>query len=191
MNPAQFNTPFTAFPHGMLEATFPFYLQWDREMKLLFVGRSLLKAMPGAIAGVSLEELFHLRRPVGKWESALFEQDGSTLYLLEARSHGMLLRGQVHPLADGSGFLMLANPWIADPDQIEKLGLTMADFAVHDQTMDMLQVVQTYRMTIDDLKELNQTLTAQRVLLQEQRTEARKLALVASRSDNAVIITDD
>ncbi|MBM3847544.1 MAG: PAS domain S-box protein, partial [Verrucomicrobia bacterium] len=179
-----------ALPAGMLDATFPFHLHWDRELRLCSTGRSLAKALPGAKAGTSIHDLFRLRRPVSEMGHALFHQDGSLLFLFEAIPNGMMLRGQILELDDDAGYLMLASPWIADPDEIERLGLTLADFAVHDQTMDMLQVVQMHRMTIDDLKQLNKKLTQQRALLQEQRAEARKLALVASRTDNAVIISD-
>lgn len=195
MNAGSPSSTCPALPAGMLEFAFPFYLHWDCELKVSSMGRSLSKAMPEIVPGMGLHELFRLRRPTGElgfslMGSSLFQRDSSVMFLFESLSNGMLLRGQVLELDGKSGFLMLANPWIADPDEIEKFGLTMSDFASHDQTMDMLQVVQTHRMTIDDLKQLNKKLIEQRVLLQEQRAEARKLAMVASRTDNAVIISD-
>ncbi|MFN5833334.1 MAG: ATP-binding protein [Akkermansiaceae bacterium] len=191
MNPATPNRKFPVLPAGSLETVFPFYLHWDRELRLCSVGRSLMKALPEAVAGTPLQELFKLRRPVGELGPALFHQDGSLLFLFESIPNGMLLRGLILELDAGDGYLMLTKPWIADPDEIGKFGLTLDDFAAHDQTMDMLQVVQTHRMTIEDLKLLNKKLTEQRALLQEQRAEARKLALVVSRTDNAVIISDN
>ena len=56
----------------------------------------------------------------------------------------------------------------------------MSDFAIHDQTMDLLQVLQTQRMASVDLQKLNERLTAQRARLREQEAHSRKLALVAA-----------
>ena len=85
---------------------------------------------------------------------------------------------------------MLANPWITNAEQLVEYGLTLKDFGVQDQTIDTLQLLQTRRIVTDDLKRLNRTLTDQRAKLREQEAKSRKLALVASRTDNAVIVTD-
>ena len=140
--------------------------------------------------GVLITDLFKLRRPVGEMTEAFFRQSGSLLILFDILGSSLMLRGEVATLEETGGFLMLGAPWISDPDEIERLGLTLSDFAIHDQTMDLLQIVQTQRMANDDLQRLATTLTAQRSRLREKEAEARKLALVASRTDNAVIVTD-
>jgi PAS domain S-box-containing protein len=119
-----------------------------------------------------------------------FRNSGGLLFLFEIVGSGLMLRGEVATLAAPEGFLLLVSPWISDPDEVERLELTLSDFAIHDQTMDLLQVVQTQRMVNDDLQRLTAKLTAQRTRLRENEAEARKLALVASRTDNAVIVTD-
>jgi two-component system, sensor histidine kinase and response regulator len=189
MNLATPSSTVPTLPAGLLAAAFPFYLHWDSELRLRSIGHSLAKVLPGVMLGTSIRDLFRVRRPVGDMGVALFRQDGSVLFLFEFIPTGMILRGQILEL-DGGEFLMLSNPWIADPEEVTRLGLTIGDFAVHDQTMDLLQVVQTHQMTIEDLKLLNHTLVEQRAMLREQRAEARKLAVVAARTDNAVVITD-
>ncbi len=61
----------------------------------------------------------------------------------------------------------------------------------------MLQVFQANKMALEDAKKLADKLTAQRAelrqvneRLRQQETETRKLALIAERTDNAVVLTD-
>lgn len=175
---------------GLLRRAFPFFIEWDAELRIKSMGPSLAKVCSGAIPGALITDLFRLRRPVGEMTTTFFRKSGDLLFLFEIIGTSLMLRGEVVTLEVSDSFLMLAAPWIADPDEVERLGLTLTDFAIHDQTMDLLQVVQTQRMANDDLQTLATKLTAQRTLLREKEAEARKLALVASRTDNAVIVSD-
>ena len=85
---------------------------------------------------------------------------------------------------------MLCSPWLHTADEIDSLGLSFNDFALHDATLDLLQVLQTSQMANQDLQKLAGKLTQQRAQLRAQEAEYRKLALVASRTDNAVVVTD-
>jgi len=175
---------------GLLRRAFPFFIEWDSDMRIKSSGPSIGKVCANAVPGALITDLFKLRLPVGEMTAELFSNNGDSLFLFEIIGCSLVLRGQVAKLEDSSTFLMLAAPWISDPDEIARMGLTYADFAIHDQTMELLQVVQTQRMANDDLQSLAAKLTAQRTLLREKEAEARKLALVASRTDNSVILTD-
>jgi PAS domain S-box-containing protein len=175
---------------AQLRRAFPFYIEWDSDLRILSTGPSLGKICDQAIPGALITELFRLKRPVGTLTADFFRKSGDLLFLFEIIGYGLMLRGEVATLEDTGSFLMLAAPWISDPDEVERLGLTLSDFAIHDQTMDLLQVVQTQRMVNDDLQRLASTLTTQRARLREKEAEARKLALVASRTDNAVVVSD-
>ncbi len=175
---------------GLLQRAFPFFIEWDAELRIKSVGPSLGKICAAAVPGALITDLFKLRRPIGEMTAEFFIKSGDLLFLFEIIGSRLMLRGEVATLEDSDSFLMLAAPWISDPDEVERLGLTLSDFAIHDQTMDLLQVVQTQRMVNDDLQALTAKLTAQRALLREKEAEARKLALVASRTDNAVIVSD-
>lgn len=174
----------------LLRRAFPFFIEWGADLRIKNTGPSLHKICASAARGVLITELFRLRRPVGEMTTEFFHQGGELLFLFEIIGSNLMLRGEVATLEDSNSFLMLAAPWISDPDEVERLGLTLTDFAIHDQTMDLLQVVQTQRMVNDDLQRLAATLTTQRARLREKEAEARKLALVASRTDNAVVVSD-
>ena len=175
---------------ALVRRAFPFFIEWDYELRIKSTGPSIPKICENAVPGALLTDLFHLRRPVGVMTCEFFRQSRALLFLFDIIGSGLMLRGEVAELEGSESFLMLAAPWISDPNEVERLGLTLSDFAIHDQTMDLLQVVQTQRMANDDLQRLAATLTAQRARLREKEAEARKLALVASRTDNAVIVTD-
>lgn len=174
----------------LFRRAFPFFVEWGADLRIRSTGPNLCKICPDAVPGALILDLFKFQRPVGEMTAEFFRQSGSLLFLCQIIGSGLTLRGQVATLEESDSFLMLAAPWIADPDEVERLGLTLSDFAIHDQTMDLLQVVQTQRMANDDLKQLASTLTAQSVRLRQQEAEASKLAIVASRTDNAVIVTD-
>lgn len=175
---------------GLLRRAFPFFIEWGSDLLIKSVGPSLGKICAKAVPGALITDLFKLRRPIGEMTAEFFIKSGDLLFLFEIIGSRLMLRGEVATLEKSDSFLMLAAPWISDPEEVERLGLTLTDFAIHDQTMDLLQVVQTQRMVNDDLQALAAKLTAQRALLREKEAEARKLALVASRTDNAVIVSD-
>ncbi|MBB5350889.1 PAS domain S-box-containing protein [Haloferula luteola] len=177
-------------PGTFLPEVFPFYFHWNADMTLRALGPSLTKIFPDAQLGQPMAELFRLVSPAGSWEISRFQGGPSVVYLFEIPALGLKLRGQILELHEPASFLMLASPWISNIEDIARLGLSIDDFAPHDQTMDLLQMVLSYRISIDDLKKLADSLTEQRARMHAQQAEARKLALVAARTDNAVVVTD-
>ena len=118
------------------------------------------------------------------------------LFLIQIPGTDVMLRGQVIPLEDG-GLVFLGSPWLTDIATLRQLGLLLDDFAIHDPALDLLQSIQAQKAAVSDLQKLAERLRHQRAeltaanrLLQSQSVETRKLALVADRTDQAVIITD-
>ena len=177
-------------PNEEFLRAFPFYFAWDEKDCLVEAGPSLVKVCPQAAPGVRVQELFTSVRPAGEFSGAMARSIPDHLLLLTCRQTQCMLRGQVISLEEPRMGIMLATPWLSDPDQVEVLNLTMADFAVHDQTLDLLQVLQAQRMASEDLIRLNKRLTEQRTRINQQEATSRKLALVAARTDNAVVVTD-
>ncbi len=178
--------------HDVMEflRAFPFFFAWNESGVIVDIGPSLPKYCPRAKIGVSAAEVFVARRPLGEISMEMAKKNSNALFILEDRENGRILRGSVVFLQDPQTVVMLATPWITYAAQLLEYGLTLNDFGVQDQTLEMLQLLQTQHMAGEDLKRLNRTLTEQRAKLREQEARARKLALVASRTDNGVIITD-
>lgn len=123
---------------------------------------------------------------------------GTRCFLFRHLVTNRLFRGQlVLTNEHGGAGMFLASPWFTTPEQVTGNGLSFSDFAVHDPIFDLLQLVQTQRAAVDELKSLADSLTMERAKLRaanqrllEQERESRKLALVAARTDNAVVVTD-
>ena len=185
-----------ALPPVLLTEAFPFHFVIGETLKLEEVGRSLAKIVPEARRGVAFGALFRLGAYEPDATFATLTADPNRLVVLDTVDERVRLRGQFVRL-DGRSAVFLGSPWMTSIDQVSALGLQMSDFAVHDPILDFLQAVQHTHMTLSDVRQLADQLTRQNSALREtqtmlraQQAETRKLAMVAARSDNAVILTD-
>lgn len=169
---------------------FPFFLSWDQKWKLESWGPSLEKICQDLSVGEPVAGIFELVRPEGEFGPSSFECSDEVLYLFSHRFTGTRFRGQVLSHGSDQGFVMLCSPWVQSSEELEELGITFADFAIHDSTLDQLQMLQTQQMVNADLRLQAKRLSEQRAILRQSELEARKLALVAARTDNGVIVTD-
>lgn len=172
----------------MMGEVFPFFVAWNAEFRIEAVGRSLTKICPEIQPGEEVGAHFHLKRPMGEMTAGFLRDSLHQLFLLYNADSGVSFRGQIVDLGDR--FLFLSSPWLSSPGQLEEYGLGLNDFALNDQTVDLLEVVQTQQMANNDLRRLTDKLTKQKVMLREQEQESRKLALVAARTNDGVIISD-
>jgi PAS domain S-box-containing protein len=184
------SSPQIGLPPEAFERIFPFYLAWNSDLRVTGCGASLAKICDDVVEGVALTAVFAMIRPHGEVSQAYFQAHVEHLLLFQHRATGTRFRGQLLQLPDQGVSVMLASPWLQETSQMEELGMTFADFAIHDQSLDLLQLLQTQQMANQDLKKLTERLTSQREKLRVQEAEARKLALVAARTDNAVVVTD-
>ncbi|MBB5017256.1 PAS domain S-box-containing protein [Chitinivorax tropicus] len=184
-------------PPEVFADAFPFHVVLDPQMRLTQVGRSLKRLDHRIVEGASITDFFALRRPSHpfSWDM-LRTLPTINLCQLQHLEKPLLLRGQfVFPRPRVAIFL--GSPWITDPAQLASLGLGFSDFAAYDPVIDLLQLVQSQRMAFQDARQMMQSLQQQREELKQayqqlsvKEAEAHKLSLVASRTDNAVIVTN-
>ncbi len=177
------------FPWSCLEEAFPFLFAWDADSQLKQVGPSLSCVGNVEIAGRRLDEVFVLEHSSEKISAVWLGNNTGRLILVRHLETGMLMRGQVLVQEDWLG-VFLGAPWLTSPDELDRLGLSLTHFAPHDAALDVLYVLQAHQTANRELFEINQKLRAKGRLLIEKEAEARKLALVAERTDNAVILAD-
>ncbi|MBV6499080.1 MAG: Sensor histidine kinase RcsC [Prosthecobacter sp.] len=173
---------------GRLEEAFPFLLAWDQNSTIIRVGRSLQRTCGTELRGRHLGDFFSLVRPTGRMDAAWLGSHPGTLMLVRYEGSGMILRGQVLAPDEPACGVFMGAPWVSSPGDLDRLGLNLADFAPHDAAQDLLHVVQAQRIANHELLEMNARLKENQARLQEKEAEARKLALVAERTDNAVIL---
>lgn len=178
-------------------AAFPFHFALDRGFRFFQVGSSLARICPDIRAGVAVGEVLRRVETEGSITRDWVLENMSRFFLLEHPASGLQLRGQFVPAADGA-LLFLGSPWFTDTSQINAFGLRFKDFAIHDPVVDLLLVLQASKAAVADGQKLAKKLTEQRAELQSanerlraQQDELRKLALVAARTTNAVILTDE
>jgi PAS domain S-box-containing protein len=177
-------------PWPLLEECFPFSFAWDSTGRIVKAGASARRLCPELAQPCALLDVFELKRPAGKLTAQWLGENQGKLLLLELRSHGVLMRGQVLQLKSCDLGVFVGTPWLNSPDDLERLGLSLTDFAPHDSAQDLLQMVQVQRRVNEELHELNARLKRQRQMLVEREAETRKLAMVAERTDNAVILAN-
>ena len=191
----------TAAPIGLdpaqFAAAFPFHVAIDRSARILQVGASLGRHCPDARPGVDLSAVFTAVRPEGKLDHGFIAAHADQLFLIAHAATGLALRGGFNAVQNGDVLVFLGSPWISDPSEIEARGLRFQDFALHDPAMDLLQVLQASRRSAAEAKQFAARLQEQRAQLRlvierlrSEEAEARKLAVIAARTDNAVVLTD-
>ena len=177
-------------PGETFASVFPFFFSWDSEMRLAQFGPSLPKICEDLVRGKPVDQFFELIRPAVSFEAGNLSEHTEVLFFFQHIASEIRFRGQILMMPKIGLTVMLCSPWMQDTDELERLGITFADFAIHDPSLDLLQLLQTQQMVNRDLQKLADRLTEQRTQLRLQEAESRKLALVAARTDNAVVLTD-
>ena len=177
-------------PWYQVEEAFPFLFAWNSEMRIVHVGPSLARIARDVAPGAKLDQLFNLERPLGAMNADWLCRHRGILLLLRHHGTGMMMRGQVMHLEQMNLDVFLGSPWLATPDELDRLGVALADFAPHDSAQDLLQVTQVHRIANKELRMLNERLKTSQSKLIEKEAESRKLAMVAERTDNAVILAN-
>ncbi|MEY2747805.1 MAG: hypothetical protein RL112_2847 [Planctomycetota bacterium] len=163
--------------HDLLSTAFPFHLVFDEGMRLARVGRGVERVCPQATPGAGLFDVARILRPKGPRDAASIRARSSQLFVLQFLHNGLQLRGQIIALPDdGPNAGMLAfvgSPWVTDLKSLEGLGLTLADFAIHDPVTEFVLLLQTRDMALEDAQVLARK-------LEKERAELREVAALQS-----------
>ncbi len=178
------------------ETLFPFHVEVGPNSRISGLGRSIQKTCPDLQIEQAFDDAFLPFRPVDAFNLEELRSQVQTLFVIKTNGSGLSLRGQIIPTDEG-GFAFLGSPWFSDSSELGKRGLTVEDFAIHDPAIDLLHILRAQQMATSDLKKLTEKLRGQRTQLKEanarlieQEAEQRRLALIAERTDNGVILTD-
>ncbi len=164
-------------------------------MIVVQLGPSMAKLMPTLKVGENLAKCWSLESPAIDFSYEAILTKLSTLFVMIACNGRVRLRGQMLPIARGEQIVFLCSPWLPEPGEFTSSGLTFQDFPLHDSMPEFM--VQMQRLGIQDLRKLSARLCEQRESLADlnlrlvrQEAESRKLALIAARTENGVVITD-
>lgn len=146
--------------------------------------------MHGTPISGAFDDFFTVERPEGMSVRMAVRQGGNGRVLLRHKRTGARLRGSFAPTADGSGHVFLGTVWVSDPNELTGLRLGLEHFAAHDPVVDFVQMLQAHRNATADLKTMMDRLQRQRKSLQESNERLALLSLFASKTEDAVFITD-
>ena len=206
-------------PPAQFAAAFPFHIILDEQLCLVQAGSSLTRICTDLSPGNPIANLFQILRPGLDWSFASITQGYRQFFLLLHKASGMRLRGEFlilpsspactnvrQPGQDAPNTaapipsqvaIFLGSPWFYDASEIPRMGLGFEDFAVHDASVDLLQVFETQKIALADARKLLIKVSSQREelraandRLRQERTDAQKLAIIAARTNNSVVLTD-
>ena len=165
---------------------FPFFFAWNDSRIIVATGPSLSKLSPNARVGASVDDVFEALAQTSK--SPFIFENRSTHRFIVVRdcSNNRLLRGSILYLGDKEIGIMLAAPWITTNEQLKEYQLKLGDFGPQDQTLEMLQLLQSQQIVTSDLKRLTEALLNERA---KYRSEAeRTQSLLRNASDGLHVL---
>ena len=194
----QGDMPPIGLPPAQFARAFPFHFALDELLRVCQLGKTLSRICPDVLVGRSFDELFRIIRPEGLLKLGQTLNNRLDFFLLEHRASRLQLRCEFVQLPSERALVFLGSPWFTEAAEITARGLAYGDFAIHDPVVDLLQVFQANKSALADAKKLADKLTTQRAelrssneRLRHQEMETRKLALIAARTTNAVVLTDE
>lgn len=155
---------------GFLDKVFPFHIVLDEGLTILDMGPSLRKFCPEVTAGSPLSALARVVTPHGVTSFAEMRARRDALFVLDTTSDGLKLRGQLLHDADDGILLFVGSPWVTDLASMAELGLTLGDFAVGDNIVDYLLLLQSQQAALSQARDLANRLQESAAELNHQAT---------------------
>ena len=142
-------------------AAFPFHIVLDDGLRVLQTGAVLARLCPGLGEGALLGEHFCVERPVLQcMDFDALRQHRKSLFVLRHRDGPLRLRGEL--VVQDRHLYFLGSPWVTGMTDVQQIGLSLKDFAVHDPAVDLLFLLQTKNKALADAQELSRRLKEQK-----------------------------
>jgi PAS domain S-box-containing protein len=142
---------------GDLDRVAPFGVLCDESLTVLRVGPSWVRLTDGFV-GRHLLDVFDVVRPAGVATIEAVRRHRDSMLLLRLHGDGPRLRFQVVDVSEPPGVLLIGTPVVASSEELDKLGLSAADFSPIDQTPDLLLLRRGQERSLADLRTLNSEL---------------------------------
>jgi signal transduction histidine kinase len=133
---------------------FPFNFVISKDLTITSVGPSL-KAI--VTEGTPFQSSFEYVRPkfslTYDFESILQFIDQVFIIKLTTQKHAVKLKGQftIENVNETSSLLFLGSPWLFSAEDINNNNWKVSDFALHDTTLDIIQMISDLQMINEDL----------------------------------------
>jgi signal transduction histidine kinase len=166
---------------------FPFYIILNRDLNIVHIGPVLQRLYPNIIENTSFKSYFQIDRPFMEMTFEQIRDLPRSLFLLESLENGLLLKGQIIYIEYEDVVVFLGSPWITDIQELNKFGLKLPDFAIHDTVGDFLFLLQAQKASIADTRRMAEKLAKQKVeikkaLIQEKELNSLKTRFITTAS---------
>lgn len=165
-----------AVSEGFLKVTFPFYFIFDEALCLTSIGSSLLKLCHTLKEGELITHYLQLQRPfTATFTAQSIKENLHNIFLFKLLPANIDLKGQIVYLADTKSFVFLGSPAVKEVSELMKAKITLNDFALNDNTMEFLFIMQAYKQQISlKLAEKNKELEVQKNEIEAQNEELKQ-----------------
>jgi serine phosphatase RsbU (regulator of sigma subunit) len=161
----------------LLHQAFPFHIAFRPDGIVVQAGPVVSRLCPTLVPGHPLEDALRIDRPVDlPLTFDAIRQHPRTVFVLATGDGTFRLKGQMMYVDDAQLMIFLGSPWITDLTALTDLGIELNDFAVHDQVVDCLFLIQSQLAALADVRRLASQQSVK--LAQQQATllEVEKLA---------------
>lgn len=176
----------------LFQLCFPFHMIFDKNLSIRYLGISMARLIPKAIAnGALITDYFALDRPKLTFnykniytslhnsfvlctkQDIVFPSSMSSKEPLYFRGQMVLTSKQ-----EGASILFLCSPRVNSVEELEHQGLYLSDIPVHDVTRDLLLLNRHFRVEMNIASELEQTkmdLEIQKARVEQEKNRADEL----------------
>jgi len=183
------------FEKDTINFLFPFYFIIDESLQIIDAGKSIRKLLP-KIIGSNLREVFQFKRPFNVQYNfnSISEYNNQIIILSNLHVNNMLFRGQI-VIANKDKIIFLGSPWITSAEDLAKHNLVIPDFAIHDVTTDMIQIIKTKEIISNDIEKLVETLKNQKAELQSSENKLinsnNRLSVLIQNMQSGILLEDE
>ncbi|MBX3161439.1 MAG: SpoIIE family protein phosphatase [Deltaproteobacteria bacterium] len=159
-----------------MRQAFPFHIAFRADGSIVQCGPVIERLCPELCVHL-LPDVFRIERPASlPLDIAVIRQYPRTVFVLEALALPLKLKGQMLYVEDEELMLFLGSPWIHDLATLGDLGIELNDFAVHDQVVDCLFLIQSQQAALSDVRKLASQQSVKLAQQQAALLEVEKLA---------------
>ena len=160
---------------------FPFYIVIDRELNIVHLGPVLQRLYPDILENNHFSQHFRINRPTVEFTFDGIKSQLRSLFLLESLQNGLLLKGQIIYVDYEEVILFLGSPWITDVRDLNKFGIKLTDFAIHDTVGDFLFFLQAQKASLTDTRKMADKLAKQKVEIKKALIKEKELNSLKTR----------
>src|SRR5512139_2170189 len=161
---------------ALVERAFPFHVAFRPDGQVIQAGPVLQRLCP-ALAGGNIADTFRIARPQPMpFDFDLIKIHPRTVFVIQTVSGTLKLKGQMMFIEDGPVMVFLGSPWITELSELSALGIQLGDFAVHDQVIDCLFLIQAQQTALADVRRLASQQSVKLAQQQSALLEAERVA---------------